>query len=54
MQRKGIKKEKPKSFFKEYNYELTDVFLIFLGIFLLVEKLEIKHYIYLYKKYFFP
>jgi len=48
MQRKGIKKEKPKSFFKEYNYELTAVFLIFLGIFLLVENLEIKHYIYLF------
>tara|TARA_B100001996_G_scaffold285230_1_gene225497 strand:- start:283 stop:756 length:474 start_codon:yes stop_codon:yes gene_type:complete len=48
MQRKGIKKEKPKSFLKEYNYELTAVFLIFLGIFLLVENLEIKHYIYLF------
>ena len=48
MQRKGIKKGKPKSFFKEYNYELTAVFLIFLGIFLLVENLEIKHYIYLF------
>ena len=52
--RKGIKKGKHKSFFKEYNYEMTAVFLILLGIFLLVENLEIKYYIYLFlQKIFF-
>lgn len=52
--RKGIKKGKHKSFFKEYNYEMTAVFLILLGIFLLVENLEIKYYIYIFlQKIFF-
>ena len=52
--RKGIKKGKHKSFFKEYNYEITAVFLILLGIFLLVENLEIKYYIYIFlQKIFF-
>ncbi len=52
--RKGIKKEKHKSFLKEYNYELTAVSLILLGIFLLVENLEIKYYIYIFlQKIFF-
>ena len=52
--RKGIKKVKPKSFFKEYNYEITAVCLILLGIFLLVENLEIKYYLYIFlQKIFF-
>ena len=52
--RKGIKKGKHKSFFKKYNYEMTAVSLILLGIFLLVENLEIKYYIYLFlQKIFF-
>ena len=45
-QRKGIKKEKQKSFIREYDYELTAIFLILLGIFLLIEDLEIKEYLY--------
>ena len=52
--RKGIKKEKHWSFIRKYNYELTAVFLILLGIFLLVENLEIKYFIYLFlQKIFF-
>ena len=45
-QRKGIKKLKHRSFFKEYDYEILIVSLFLLGIFLLVEELEIKTYLY--------
>ena len=34
------------SFLNEYSYEIKVGFLFVLGVFLLVEKLEIKHYIY--------
>ena len=52
-ERKGIKKQKrQESFIREYNYELTIVVLIALGIFLLVEDLEIKHYMYLGLRWF--
>ena len=44
--RKGIPKPKQKLFYNEYNFEITVVILIALGIFLLVEELEIKHYLY--------
>ncbi len=43
--RKGIAKSPQKSYFKEYNFEITVIVLFGLGIFLLVEDLEIKHYI---------
>ena len=52
-ERKGIKKQKrQRSFIREYNYEITIVVLIALGIFLLVEDLEIKHYMYLGLRWF--
>ena len=52
-ERKGIKKQKRQgSFIREYNYEITIVVLIALGIFLLVEDLEIKHYMYLGLRWF--
>jgi hypothetical protein len=52
-ERKGIKKHKRQgSFISEYNYEITIVVLIALGIFLLVEDLEIKHYMYLGQRWF--
>ena len=52
-ERKGIKKQKrQESFIREYNYEITIVVLIALGIFLLVEDLEIKHYMYLGLRWF--
>ena len=44
--RKGIPKKYRKPFFEEYNFEIMVVFLLGLGIFLLVEDLEIKAYIY--------
>ena len=44
--RKGISKPRHKPFFQEYNFEITVLLLISLGIFLLVEEMEIKHYIY--------
>ena len=43
--RKAISKERTNSFVQEYNFEITVILLISLGIFLLVEDLEIKHYI---------
>ena len=44
---KVIKKQtRQGSFIREYNYEITIVVLITLGIFLLVEDLEIKQYMY--------
>lgn len=48
--RKGIAKPRQKPFFQEYNFEITVLFLIALGVFLLVEKMEIKHYIYEFVK----
>ena len=45
-ERKGIPKQKRKLFYQEYNFEITVVLLIALGVFLLVEELEIKHYLY--------
>jgi len=51
-ERKGIKKTKHYSFFREYDYEILIVVLIGLGIFLLVEDLEIKHYMYLGMQWF--
>ncbi len=44
--RKGITKPRYKSLHKEYSFEIKVVILFTLGIFLLVENLEIKHYIY--------
>ena len=52
-ERKGIKKQKRQELFiREYNYEITIIVLIALGIFLLVEDLEIKHYMYLGLRWF--
>ena len=51
--RKGIPKPKRKLFYQEYNFEITVVILIALGIFLLVEELEIKHYLYEFIKIIF-
>ena len=45
-ERKGIPKQKRKLFYQEYNFEITVVILIALGVFLLIEDLEIKHYLY--------
>ena len=44
--RKGIPKKYRKPFFEEYNFEIMVLFLLGLGIFLLVEDLEIKAYMY--------
>ena len=49
-ERKGIPKPKRKLFYQEYNFEITVVALIALGIFLLIEDLEIKHYLYEFVK----
>ncbi|MBI88556.1 MAG: hypothetical protein CMG60_00595 [Candidatus Marinimicrobia bacterium] len=46
--RKVIPKEKQFSFYKEYNFEIRVILLFTLGIFLLVEDLEIKNYIYIF------
>ena len=43
--RKAVSKKPSKSFFQEYNFEITVILLLGFGIFLLVEDLEIKHYI---------
>ena len=51
--RKGIPKPKRKLFYQEYNFEITVVVLITLGIFLLVEEMEIKHYLYEFIKVIF-
>ena len=51
--RKGIPKSKRKLFYQEYNFEITVVVLIALGVFLLVEELEIKHYLYEFIKVIF-
>ena len=52
-ERKGIVKSSQRSYFREYNFEFTVVVLIALGIFLIVEDLEIKYYIYQFVKGFF-
>ena len=52
-ERKGIVKSSQRSYFREYNFEITVVVLIALGIFLIVEDLEIKYYIYQFVKAFF-
>ena len=44
--RKGITKQKHKPFISEYSFEIKVVILFALGIFLLIEDLEIKNYIY--------
>ena len=44
--RKGITRPKNKVFHKEYSFEIKVIILFTLGIFLLVEDLEIKQYIY--------
>ena len=51
--RKGIPKPKRKLFYQEYNFEITVVLLIALGVFLLIEELEIKHYLYEFIKIIF-
>ena len=52
-ERKGIPKPKRKLFYQEYNFEITVVILITLGVFLLIEDLEIKHYLYEFIKVIF-
>ena len=52
-ERKGIPKSKRKLFYQEYNFEITVVVLIALGVFLLIENLEIKHYLYEFIKVIF-
>ena len=52
-ERKGIPKPKRKLFYQEYNFEITVVALIALGVFLLIEDLEIKHYLYEFMKVIF-
>tara|TARA_B100001250_G_scaffold414108_1_gene450713 strand:- start:8949 stop:9422 length:474 start_codon:yes stop_codon:yes gene_type:complete len=52
-ERKGIPKPKRKLFYQEYNFEITVVVLIALGIFLLIENMEIKHYLYMFIKIIF-
>ena len=44
--RKGLIKPRHNSFYKEYSFELKVILLFTLGIFLLVEDLEIKQYIF--------
>ena len=43
--RKGIAKPRHQPFLEEYSFEIKVVILLALGIFLLVEELEIKQYI---------
>ena len=52
-ERKGIPKPKRKLFYQEYNFEITVVLLITLGVFLLIEEMEIKHYLYEFIKVIF-
>ena len=44
--RKGLIKPRHNSFHKEYSFEIRVILLFTLGIFLLVEDLEIKQYIF--------
>jgi len=48
--RNGTLKQKPKSFLKKYNFEIKIIFLFTLGVFLLIEDLEIKKYLFLFLK----
>ena len=52
-ERKGITKPKHKLFYQEYNFEITVVVLIAIGVFLLIEDMEIKHYLYVFIKIIF-
>ncbi len=49
--RKGITKQKHKPFISEYSFEIKVVILFALGIFLLIEDLEIKNYIYTFIRF---
>ena len=51
--RKGITKPRHQPFLLEYSFEIKVVILFALGIFLLVEELEIKNYIYTFIKQIF-
>ena len=51
--RKGVTKSRYQPFFLEYSFEIKVVILFALGIFLLVEELEIKNYIYSFIKLIF-
>ena len=51
--RKGVTKSRHQPFFLEYSFEIKVVILFALGIFLLVEELEIKNYIYSFIKLIF-
>ena len=44
--RKGATKSKYKLFFKDFNFEIKVILLLALGIFLLIEELEIKHFLF--------
>ena len=44
--RKGLTKPRNNTFYKEYSFEIKVIILFTLGIFLLVEELEIKQYIF--------
>ena len=44
--RKGFTKPRHNTFYKEYSFEIKVIILFTLGIFLLVEELEIKQYIF--------
>ena len=49
--RKGIAKQKHKPFLTEYNFEIKVVILFALGIFLIIEDLDIKHFIYTFIRF---
>ena len=51
--RKGIAKPRHQPFLVEYSFEIKVVILFALGIFLLVEELEIKYYIYTFIRLIF-
>ena len=44
--RKGLTRPRQNTFYKEYSFEIKVIILFTLGIFLLVEELEIKQYIF--------
>lgn len=44
--RKGQTKPRKNTFYKEYSFEIKIIILLALGIFLLIEELEIKQYIF--------
>ena len=46
--RKAVDKNPKKSYLQEYNFEITVILLLSLGIFLLIENLEIKYYLALF------